>query len=164
MVSYLFKNKNMTTNFPIGQTLLGISITEDQLFEGSELCLDQATLYFEGVDSNTEVIITPVADTDEISVQVNSTIKNCWSDKILSLVKGSKLSEVWLGKNSQGYSDLIVLKFKSVNTNVAFIAEGSGLKVSVYKPQQLFKNKIRNSNNMFAEWDDPEEDIYNDEI
>lgn len=36
--------------FPIGQTLLGVSTNEDQEFEGDELCLDQVKLYFEDTE------------------------------------------------------------------------------------------------------------------
>jgi len=50
--------------FPIGQTLLGVSTNEDQEFEGDELCLDQVKLYFEDTERNiTWITMMQLAET-----------------------------------------------------------------------------------------------------
>ncbi|MTJ55468.1 hypothetical protein FJR38_23705 [Anabaena sp. UHCC 0253] len=62
--------------FPIGQTLLGVSTQEDQEFDGDELCLDQVKLYFEDTEHKiTWITISPIIDTDEIDVKIEKNIK-----------------------------------------------------------------------------------------
>lgn len=140
--------------FPIGQTLLGVSTKEDQEFEGDELCLDQVKLYFEDTEHKiTWITLSPLVDTDEIDVKIEKNPKkptkknphfhadgNIGNNQLLSsLVLGTRLMAVWICENDQGYKDQVILAFESLHPNIAFVAEGSVIKA--FLNQQILKDK-----------------------
>jgi len=144
--------------FPIGQTLLGVSTQEDQEFDGDELCLDQVKLYFEDTEHKiTWITLSPIVDTDEINVKIEKNPKkptkknphppfhadgNISNNQLLSsLVLGTKLMAVWICENDQGYKDQVILAFESLHPRMAFVAEGSVIKA--FLNQQILKDKKR---------------------
>ncbi|MBK1988688.1 hypothetical protein A0J48_014265 [Sphaerospermopsis aphanizomenoides BCCUSP55] len=135
--------------FPIGQTLLGVSTIEDQEFGGDELCLDEVKLYFEDPEHKiTLVTLSPIVDTDEIEVTIEHTTHLHAADSVgnnqfsYSLPLGTKLMNVWVCENQQGYQDQVILAFASLHPNIAFLAEGSVIKV--FLNEQILKDKRLN--------------------
>jgi Family of unknown function (DUF6334) len=142
--------------FPIGQTLLGVSTQEDQEFDSDELCLDQVKLYFEDTEHKiTWITLSPIVDTDEIDVKIEKNTKkptkknphfhadsNIGNNQLLSSLRlGTKLMAVWICENDQGYKDQVILAFESLQPNIAFVAEGSVIKA--FLNQQILKDKKR---------------------
>jgi len=145
--------------FPIGQTLLGVSTQEDQEFEGDELCLDQVKLYFEDTEHKiTWITLSPLVDTDEIDVKIEKNTKkptkknphppfhadgnignNQLAKLATSLFQSTRLMAVWICENDQGYKDQVILAFESLHPNIAFVAEGSVIKA--FLNQQILKDK-----------------------
>ena len=142
--------------FPIGQTLLGVSTQEDQEFEGDELCLDQVKLYFEDTEHKiTWITLSPLVDTDEIDVKIEKNTKkptkknphppfhadgNIGNNQLFSsLVLGTKLMAVWICENDQGYKDQVIFAFESLHPQIAFVAEGSVIKAFIN--QQILNDK-----------------------
>jgi hypothetical protein len=130
---------------PIGSILKEISIIEDQEFGGDELCLDRIQLIFQsGV-----VILQPLVDTDEIEIisssvplSPESTCINSptWCSSLL----GKKLQMAWICENHQGYQNQIIFAFERFHPTIAFIAEGSVIKVFHYE-QITRKQELDNS-------------------
>jgi hypothetical protein len=132
---------------PIGSILKEVSILEDQEYGGDELCLDRIQLIFQ----DTAVILQPLADTDEIEISlspatsfINQTLSlprealinsPTWCSSLL----GKKLQMIWICENNQGYRDQVVFAFEQLHPSIAFIAEGSVLKVFRY--QQITHTK-----------------------
>lgn len=119
---------------PIGSILKEVSILEDQEFGGDELCLDRIQLIFH----DTAVILQPLTETDEIEIVISSapsssdsTLINSptWSSSLL----GKKLQMLWVCENHQGYRDQIIFAFEQLHPSIAFICEGSVLKVFRYQ-------------------------------
>ena len=120
--------------FPIGCTLTEIAVLEDQEFDGNELSLDRVELIFQ----NTVVILNPIAETDEIEIIQESTIqKQINTPSWCSSLIGKKLLTVWVCENSQGYQDQVIFAFEFLRPSIAFVAEGSVLKVFRY--EQIYK-------------------------
>lgn len=124
----------MENKLPIGSILKEVSIVEDQEFNSDELCLDRIQLIFQ----DTVVILQPLVDTDEIEI-INSSIPLS-SDSTLvnsptwcSSLLGKKLQMAWVCENQQGYQDQIIFAFEQFHPTIAFIAEGSVLKVFRYQ-------------------------------
>ena len=127
--------------FPIGSILKEVSIVEDQEFGSDELCLDRIQLIF----PDTAVILQPIADNDEIEIGlspatslINQTLSSLSSAVInspswCSSLLGKKLQMVWVCENHQGYRDQVVFAFEQLHPSIAFIAEGSVLKVFRYQ-------------------------------
>ena len=127
--------------FPIGSILKEVSILEDQEFGGDELCLDRIQLIF----PDAAVILHPLVDTDEIKISIssassamNQTLSSPGSARInsptwCSSVLGKKLQMVWVCENHQGYRDQVIFAFEQLHPSIAFIAEGSVLKVFRYQ-------------------------------
>ena len=133
---------------PIGSILKEVSIVEDQEFGGDELCLDRVQLIFQ----SGAVILQPLADTDELEI-ISSSLASLTNqapsspDSTLittptwcSSLLGKKLQMVWVCENHQGYRDQIVFAFEQFHPSIAFIAEGSVLKVFRY--QQITHMKV----------------------
>ena len=124
-------------DFPTGRILTEISVIEDKEFGGDELCLDQVQLIFQ----DTEVILRSLADTDEIEIVRKTTAASSpantptWCSQFL----GKKLQTVWVCENAQGYRDQIVFAFDRLHPSIAFIAEGSVLKVFRYEQVSRLK-------------------------
>ena len=119
---------------PIGSILKEVSILEDQEFGGDELCLDRIDLIFQ----DTAVILQPLADTDEIEIVISSVPSSLSSTLInsptwCSSLLGKKLQTVWVCENHQGYRDQIIFAFEQLHPSIAFICEGSVLKVFRYQ-------------------------------
>ena len=126
---------------PIGSILKEVSIVEDQEFGGDELCCDRIQLIF----PDTAVILQPIPDTDEIEISLSpatSLINQSLSSPSSSLINsptwcssllGKKLQMVWLCENHQGYRDQVIFAFEQLHPSMAFIAEGSVLKVFRYQ-------------------------------
>ncbi len=121
-----------TDEFPIGQPLTGVSIVEDKEFAGNELCLDQVQLIFDDII----VTLLPIADTDEIEI-INKTSHSAapkntpsWCQSFL----GKKLMTVWVCENNQGYQDQVIFAFEYLHPSLAFVAEGSVLKLFSSQP------------------------------
>lgn len=113
--------------FPIGETLLGVSLSEYTEFNTPELCLEQLQLIF----AKKIISLRPLEDSDEIEVAIKPYSKNVTAiliDDPFSL-KGKKLQSVWLCENNQGYLDQIIFAFDNLQPTIAFVAEGSVLKV-----------------------------------
>jgi hypothetical protein len=124
--------------FPIGSPLTEVAIVEDRDFGGDELCLERVRLIFK----DTAVILQPLADTDEIEIfqeSVTGTSPEI-TPKWCSSWLGQKLQMVWVCENHQGYRDQIVFAFDRLHPSIAFIAEGSALKVFRY--EQIHKVKV----------------------
>lgn len=119
-------------DFSIGSPLIGVSVIEDEDFESNELCLDQVQLVFE----NTIITLRPLGDTDEIEITQcpNSSTEQfsnapVWCKPLL----GKKLQTVWICENAQGYRDHVIFAFDFLQPTIAFLAEGSVLKVFCYE-------------------------------
>ena len=124
-------------DFPTGCILTEISVIEDKEFGGDELCLDQVQLIFQ----ETKVILRSLADTDEIEIIHKNTTASSptntptWCSQFL----GKKLQTVWICENAQGYQDQIVFAFDRLHPSIAFVAEGSVLKVFRYEQVSRLK-------------------------
>jgi hypothetical protein len=126
---------------PIGSILKEVSILEDQEFGGDELCLDRIHLIF----PDKAVILQPIADTDEIEINLSSApslINQTFSSPSSAVINsptwysslvGKKLQMVWVCENHQGYRDQIIFAFEQLHPSIAFICEGSVLKVFRYQ-------------------------------
>ena len=119
---------------PIGSILKEVSVLEDQEFAGDELCLDRIQLIFQ----DTAVILQPLADTDEIEIVISSASSSISSTLIssptwCSSLLGKKLQMVWVCENHQGYRDQVIFAFEQLHPSIAFICEGSVLKVFCYQ-------------------------------
>ena len=119
---------------PIGSILKEVSIIEDQEFGGDELCLDRVQLIFH----DAAVILQPIVDTDEIELVISSVPSSLSSTLInspswCSSLLGKKLQMVWVCENHQGYRDQIIFAFEQLHPSIAFICEGSVLKVFRYQ-------------------------------
>lgn len=139
-------------DFPIGSPLIEMSLLEDRVFGGDELCLDEVQLIF----TSTKIILQPIADTDEIDIILKSETyrRTPFLPKVMALELGSredgeddpnwynsfigkKLQTVWVCENSQGYRDQIIFAFEYLHPNISFVAEGSVLKV--FQCQQIHR-------------------------
>ncbi|NEP13859.1 MAG: hypothetical protein F6K14_27395 [Symploca sp. SIO2C1] len=123
--------------FPIGQTLIAVSIVEYQEFGGKELCLDQVKLFF----NNQTVTLLPIVDTDEIEI-INETTTATpvgtapyWCQSFV----GKQLMAVWVCENNQGYRDQVVFAFERLNPSLIFVAEGSVIKIFYTEPVDRIK-------------------------
>jgi len=119
---------------PIGSILKEVSVLEDQEFGSDEICLDRIQLIFQ----DTAVILQPLADTDEIEIVISSAASSLSSTLIssptwCSSLLGKKLQMVWVCENHQGYRDQVIFAFEKLHPSMAFIAEGSVLKVFRYQ-------------------------------
>lgn len=135
----------MENKLPIGSILKEVSIVEDQEFNGDELCLDRIQLIFQsGV-----VILLPLVDTDEIEI-ISSSVPSSPDSHLInsptwcSSLLGKKLQMAWVCENQQGYQDQIIFAFEQLHPTIAFIAEGSVLKVFRYQ-QITHKQESDNS-------------------
>lgn len=136
---------------PIGSILKEVSIVEDQEFGGDELCIDRVQLIF----PDAAVILQPLADTDEIEISLssassalNQTLSSPGSALInsptwCSSLLGKKLQMLWICDNNQGYRDQVIFAFEQLHPSIAFIAEGSVLKVFRY--QQITRTLSTNT-------------------
>ncbi|MEC4895952.1 MAG: DUF6334 family protein [Oscillatoria sp. PMC 1051.18] len=154
-------------NFPIGYSLDNLIAFEDQEFAGEELCLDKVELIFrkENHLGEGDIVILnliPDPDTDEVIVyfgQVLDLFKylgseteeakisdNCsWYQPFLS----KKLQAAWICENNQGYQDQIIFAFERLHPSLAFVAEGSVIKVFIYeqvKREKTFSNVTEQNN------------------
>ena len=117
--------------FPIGQTLTGIAVIEDKDFGGNELCLEQVKLFFQ----EQTIILVPIFNTDEIQIIKENKVDNCeintpsWCQSFLN----KKLMTVWVCDNDQGYQDQIIFAFGYLRPSIAFVSEGSVIKVFKYE-------------------------------
>jgi hypothetical protein len=119
---------------PIGSILKEVSILEDQEFGGDELCIDRIELIFQ----DAAVILQPLADTDEIEIVISSAPSSLSSTLIssptwYSSLLSKKLQMVWVCENHQGYRDQVIFAFEQLHPSIAFVAEGSVLKVFRYQ-------------------------------
>ena len=135
----------MENKLPIGSILKEVSIVEDKEFNSDELCLDRIQLIFQaGV-----VILQPLVDTDEIEI-ISSSIPSSSDSTLInsptwcSSLLGKKLQMAWFCENHQGYQDQIIFAFEQLHPTIAFIAEGSVLKVFRYQ-QITHKQESDNS-------------------
>lgn len=135
----------MENKLPIGSILKEVSIVEDQEFKSNELCLDRIQLIFQaGV-----VILQPLVDTDEIEI-ISSSIPSSSDSTLInspnwcSSLLGKKLQMAWVCENHQGYQDQIIFAFEQLHPTIAFIAEGSVIKVFRYQ-QITHKQESDNS-------------------
>ena len=132
----------MENKLLIGSILKEVSIVEDQEFNSTELCLDRIQLIFQ----DTSIILQPLVDTDEIEIlsssvpsSPNSTFRQAQSTALFnsptwcSSLLGKKLQMVWVCENQQGYQDQVIFAFEQLHPTIAFIAEGSVIKVFRYQ-------------------------------
>lgn len=129
---------------PIGSILKEVSIIEDQEFGGEELCCDRIQLIFQ----DAAVILQPLADTDEIEIVISAAPSSLSSTLIssptwCSSLLGKKLQMLWVCENHQGYRDQVIFAFEQLHPSIAFIAEGSVLKVFRY--QQITRTLSTNT-------------------
>ncbi|WP_124975291.1 DUF6334 family protein [Aphanothece sacrum] len=122
----------INNKFPIGQTLTGVTVIEDKDFGGNELCLEQVKLLF----LEQTIILLPISDTDEIKIikenKVDKYITNSpsWCESFIN----KKLMTVWVCDNDQGYQDQVIFAFGYLRPSLAFVSEGSVIKVFNYEP------------------------------
>lgn len=95
----------------------------------------------------------PLVATDEIEIisssvplLPDSTFINSatWCSSIL----GKKLQMVWVCENQQGYRHQIIFAFEQLHPTIAFIAEGSVLKVFHY--QQITRTRESNESSRYS--------------
>ena len=121
--------------FPIGQTLTGVTVIEDKNFGGNELCLEQVKLLFQ----KQTIILLPISDTDEIEIIRENQVDSCqintpsWCQSFLD----KKLMTVWVCDNDQGYRDQVIFAFGYLRPSLAFVSEGSVIKVFNY--EQIYR-------------------------
>jgi Family of unknown function (DUF6334) len=134
----------MENELPIGSPLINIVAIQDQTFTGDELCLDQVQFIFQ----NQTLTLKPIAETDEIellqtpTLQLTTTVSPDWGRSFL----GKKLQTLWKCENAQGYQDQIILAFEHLQPSLAFLSEGSVLKVFQNQPiqkQQASSSKLQ---------------------
>ncbi|GAA6619019.1 DUF6334 family protein [Scytonema sp. NUACC26] len=135
--------------FSIGQFLTAVSIAEDEEFLGNELCLGKVQLIFQ----DSAVTLIPMADTDEIeirqeSVPTTSVIDTpSWCQSFI----GQKLMTVWVCENNQGYRDQVIFAFEYLRPSIAFVAEGSVMKVfcceQIIRTQEI-ENHLQHSDRL----------------
>lgn len=139
-----------TNEFAIGQNLKAVSIIEEE-FGGNELSLDQVKLFFE----DQTVTLLPISDTDEIEIineiSSNSPAKEtpCQYDWCRNFV-GKKLMTVWVCENDQGYRDQVIFAFGYLQPSIAFVAEGSAIKVFLYEKIAKIKQAYNDTSNKVA--------------
>lgn len=129
-------------NFPIGQILIGIDVIEDKDFSGNEYYLEKITLFFE----NKMIILSPISDTDEIEIM--SKDYNNHGQKINTPFWGQsfvnkKLMTVWICDNDQGYQDQVIFALGYLKPSLAFVSEGSTIKV--FKSEQIYRTILNNN-------------------
>jgi hypothetical protein len=136
------RGKNMVINeFPTGQILQAISIIECQDFETNELCLEQVQLIFE----KESLTLLPIIDTDEIEIiQKENNSKIVDTSFYFTPFLCQKLMGVWLCENDQGYQDQVIFAFNNLHPSLAFISEGSVLKVFTYQQIKTITNQKQN--------------------
>jgi hypothetical protein len=132
---------------PIGSILKEVSIVEDQEFGSAELCLDRVQLIFQ----DTAVILQPLADTDEIEI-ISSSVPSLTNQAPSSPDSTLITSPTWysslLVKSFRWYGSVKLSRvsrsncfaFEQFHPSIAFIAEGSVLKVFRY--QQITHAKV----------------------
>jgi hypothetical protein len=123
--------------FPIGQILIAVSITPNNEFPSNELCLNEIKFYF----SDSTITLLPIAESDEIEIikgvsKTQNVNTLSWCQPFIS----QKLMSVWVCENEQGYRDQVIFAFESLHPTMAFLAEGSVIKVFLY--QQVYKSSI----------------------
>lgn len=112
--------------FPIGQELKALSITEDKEFQSDELCFSKVQFIFK----DTAITLTPIIDTDEIDITQESNVNfstvdtPIWCKHFL----GKKLMTLWVCENDQGYQDQVIFAFENLHPSISFVAEGSAIK------------------------------------
>ncbi len=123
-------------NFPIGQILTGIDVIEDTDFSGNEYYLEKVTLFFE----NQLIILSPIFDTDEIEILIEDYHNHgekinipFWGESFAN----KKLMTVWICDNDQGYQDQVIFALGYLKPSLAFISEGSAIKV--FKYEQIYR-------------------------
>lgn len=86
----------------------------------------------------TVLVLRAIPDTDEIRLTVEAASGGppspaadipVWSQPLV----GKKLQSIWQCDNSQGYRDQICFAFDTLAPTVAFVCEGSVLKVFCYR-------------------------------
>lgn len=121
--------------YPIGQELTAVSVTEDKEFKSDELCFDKVHFIFK----DTAIILTPIIDTDEIEISQESNISfsvvntPVWCKHFL----GKKLMTLWVCENDQGYRDQVIFAFDNLRPSISFVAEGSAIKAFRQEPVRV---------------------------
>ncbi|NJN91020.1 MAG: hypothetical protein HC878_12025 [Leptolyngbyaceae cyanobacterium SL_5_14] len=140
----------MDDEFPIGHPLKKVIFQEGKEFDSDELCLDWVSLFF----GDRTVTLKACPDADEIEVTVGSIDRqtasvaaglsqaNSMPHWFHSLVN-QKLQAVWVCENNQGYQDQVIFAFQHLNPSIAFVAEGSVIKV--YRYAQVLRNESKKS-------------------
>lgn len=137
-------------NFPIGQILTGIDVIEDEDFGGNEYYLEKVTLFFE----NQIIILSPIYDTDEIEIIIKDYQNH--GEKINTPFWGQsfvnkKLMTVWVCDNDQGYQDQVIFALGYLKPSLAFVSEGSAIKVFKYEQIcQAISNKNLSENQVLV--------------
>lgn len=127
--------------FPTGQILQAIEIKECQDFDNNELCLEQVQLIFE----NQTITLLPIIDTDEIEiVQQENQSNNADQSVYFQSFVNKKLMAVWVCENDQGYQDQVIFAFDNLHPSLAFISEGSVLKVFTHQQLKVTINQNLN--------------------
>ena len=151
--------KNMVESkdwsFPIASPLLGVSIIEDREFEGEEIELDRVELIF----GNTQIVLSPIVDTDEIEIEFLSGLPAGNGSKAAAIIDdrevmgllasnspiwcrsflGQKLQNVWVCENSQGYRDQIIFAFGLLHPSLIFLCEGSA--IQAFRSEQVCRKE-----------------------
>lgn len=87
-------------------------------------------------------------DTDEVVVSEKSLVMKSADEEYdfvdinnLLNICGKKLGWYWVGKNSQGYSDMLCFSFDGISPSLIFLAMGSAIEINVMAPLSLTKEK-----------------------
>jgi hypothetical protein len=140
----------VTNEFPIGQTLKAVSIVEEKEFADNELCLEQVKLLFE----NQTITLLPISDTDEIEIitefSTTSVGETAYQFDWCHNFVEKKLMTVWVCDNDQGYRDQVIFAFGYLQPSIAFVAEGSVIKVFLYQRISKINKAYNDASNKAA--------------
>lgn len=110
----------------ISERLEGIFVWNDKVLTAKEKHFDQVVLKFK----KKSLLILPLADTDEVSIQVESNNNLSFRDaEVLSNnFVGKKLQAYWICHNDKNYEDMVVFSFDYCRPSFALYCEASVIK------------------------------------
>ncbi|MEO5930171.1 MAG: DUF6334 family protein [Candidatus Kapaibacterium sp.] len=114
--------------FPNGDMLIAIEGKVDPLFKERGADFDEIVLFFE----ESTVMLRPIADTDEISIDISPPSRIDKRRRRLRLfpeLTGRRLNFSWIYSNNRGYEDLIMMAFDDTTPSFGVLCVGSQLQI-----------------------------------
>lgn len=115
--------------------LLGLKVTAIKIIRNKDFKSDNNAVLADkiiiGIE-NQYIVITPLADTDEINVQIAKKIiqnDSSFLEEIFPQFVGFTLGYTWKAVNSRGYFDCFIIAFGSLKPDLIILSEGSVLKL-----------------------------------